>query len=131
MTVTAYWEMQEQNVPISLQNNNSTVIVKLRLPNTGKFVVWGKVSIFNSGTSPQAATVSLTTYDGATVLSYTAVGIQSGSDGNIVCVALQGVLDLSASDENEIVDIRCSMANGQASWASLIALPVDAFSNSL
>jgi hypothetical protein len=131
MTVTAYWQSQQANTSVALQNNNSTVVVKLRLPNTGKFVVWGKVTIFNLAATPQAATVMMSTYDGGTALDYTAVSIGAGNDSNIACVSLQGVLDLSASDENEIVDIRCTAANGQASWASLIAIPVDALSGSL
>jgi hypothetical protein len=131
MTVTAYWQTQQSNTTVSLQNNNATVVIKLRLPNTGKFVVWGKVGVFNLATTPQDAAVSITTDDGATLLDFTSVGIGASNGSNIASVSLQGVLDLSASDENEIVDIRCGTTNGQAAWASPIAIPVDAFSGSL
>jgi hypothetical protein len=44
-------------------------------------------------------------------------------------VALQSTLDLSQSSTNEIVDIRCAaIAGGSFSFASLIAIPVDALS---
>jgi hypothetical protein len=44
------------------------------------------------------------------------------------CVPLQSTLNLSQPTANEIVDIRCAMASGDAQGASLIAIPVDALS---
>jgi hypothetical protein len=130
MTVTAYWQTQSVN-SVALQNNNPTVVLKLRLPNTGKFIVWGKVTVLNLASTPQVGVVLMTTYDGATVLDMTSIGVGVGNGGNIACVPLHGVLDLSVSNVNEIVDVRCSTVNGEASWASLIAIPVDALSGSL
>jgi hypothetical protein len=40
MTVTAYYNTQ--GATVLLPNNNPTVTVQLRLPNTGTFVVWAK-----------------------------------------------------------------------------------------
>jgi hypothetical protein len=40
-------------------------------------------------------------------------------------------LNLAMTNENEIVDIRCTTTNGTASWAQLTAIPVDALSPSL
>jgi hypothetical protein len=142
MTVTAYSQTAQGGA--SLQLNNPTVIIQLRLPNTGTFVIWGKVVLENLpplGENPASivGSVSMTTLDGATTLD--TANIAMGPTGatppqplqNTICVPLQSTLNLSQPNVNEIVDIRCviSVAAGQmaaASWASLIAIPVDALS---
>jgi hypothetical protein len=123
MTVTAYWQTQAAG-SISLKAGGSTVAVELRLPNTGTFVIWGKVTVLNE-TSPSANyVVSMTTLDGATTLDITSFGALS------MCVPLQSTLDLSQPNVNEIVDIRCAAsAAGSVISASLIAIPVDALSH--
>lgn len=127
MTVTAYNNVMN-SAAIPLQNSAFTVVVKLRVPNTGNFVVFGKVNMENLATTPQGLVVYLTTNDGAMVLDIAQISV-SGNSG--ACIMLQGVLSLSRTDENEIVDIRCAAVNGSANWASLIAIPVDAVSGSL
>jgi hypothetical protein len=68
----------------------------------------------------------MTTFDGATALDV--AGFTFFAAGGVVSVSLQGTLDLSSAATNEIVDIRCSTANGTAINSSLIAIPVDALS---
>ncbi len=51
--------------------------------------------------------------------------------GTIACASLMGTLSLGSTDENEIVDIRCSTPSGFAQGAMLIAVPVDQISPSL
>jgi hypothetical protein len=67
MTVTAYNNVMN-SAAIPLQNSAFTVVVKLRVPNTGNFVVFGKVNMENLATTPQGLVVYLTTNDGAMVL---------------------------------------------------------------
>jgi hypothetical protein len=63
MTVTAYNSfMNSANMP--LQGNAPTVIVRLRLPTTGTFILFGKVNMENVATTPQALVANLTTDDG-------------------------------------------------------------------
>ena len=50
MTVTAYWQTQVDST-IGLPPNTPTVVVQLRLPTTGTFVVWGKVTVQNAETT--------------------------------------------------------------------------------
>jgi hypothetical protein len=127
MTVTAYNNFWN-GAPISLQNNAFTVVVKLRVPNTGNFVVFGKVNMDNLATTPQALVAYLTTNDGGMILDIAQIGVSGNCGASMV---IQGVLNLTRTDENEIVDIRCAAVNGNASWASLTAIPVDALSPSL
>ncbi len=132
MTVTAYW--QNQGGPgITLSNNSPAVAVRMRLPNTGKFVIWGKVTVINTNGTPADVSVSMTTLDGATTLDSTT--FQIGSSYGIT-VPLQSTLDLSQPTADAIVDIRCelgvvtvnSAVIGGMESASLIAIPVDALS---
>jgi hypothetical protein len=127
MTITAYNNVMN-GASIPLQNNSFTVVVKLRVPNTGNFVIFGKVNLDNLAATPQGLVAYLTTNDGAMVLDTAQISV-SGNSG--ACMVLQGVLNLSRTDENEIVDIRCAAVNGSANWASLIAIPVDTLSGSL
>jgi hypothetical protein len=130
MTVTAYWQNQG-GVPLG--NNSPTVAVRMRLPNTGKFVIWGKVTVINTSGTLADVTVSMTTLDGATTLDSTTfqIGIGYGTS-----VPLQSTLDLSQPTADQIVDIRCALdvgttnnaVIGGATSASLIAIPVDALS---
>ena len=126
MTVTAYW--QNAGAALPLQNLTPTVVVRLRLPSTGTFVIWGRVAVATTagGPSSQTVIVSMTTLDGATALDSFSFNI--GAYPLSTCVPLQSTLDLSQPDTNEIVDIRCAMTNGSAYNASLIAIPVDALS---
>jgi hypothetical protein len=124
MTVAAYW--QNQGGPgIILSNNIPAVAVRMRLPNTGTFVIWGKATVINEGINIANATVSVTTLDGATALDSTIFPLSGGTS---TCVPLQSTLNLSQPTADEIVDIRCAMANGLVVAASLIAIPVDGLS---
>jgi hypothetical protein len=70
----------------------------------------------------------MATLDGATTLDSAGCSLAVGGAAS---VSPQGTLNLSQTNENEIVDIRCSTANGTAFQASLIAITVDALSGSL
>jgi hypothetical protein len=123
MTVTAYWQTQAPG-SISLPAGPATVAVQLRLPNTGTFVIWGRVTVTStSSAASNPCIVSMTTLDGATTLDTTTFSALT------MCVPLQSTLNLSQPEVNEIVDIRCAaIAGGSFSFASLIAIPVDALS---
>jgi hypothetical protein len=124
MTVTAFSTIL--NTPVALTGQARTLVISLRLPNTGKYVVWGKVTIKNAATTPQAGGAFMTTFDGATPLD--GAGFEVAAPAGEVAVSLQSGLDLSNPTQNEIVDIRCSTANATATTASLIAIQVDALS---
>lgn len=127
MTVTAYnTAMNCANMPV--QGNTLTVIVRLRLPTTGLFVLFGKVNMSNLATTPEALVANLTTDDGNMILDVVQLSVPANSGA---CMVLQGVLNLARTDENGIVDIRCATVNGTANWAQLTAIPVDALSGSL
>ena len=127
MTVTAF--SQTQGV-VHMKPRDEPVIVSLRLPPTGKFVIWGKVQFF-ADVHPTICTARLTTLDGATQLDFLEV-IQSG----LTAVSLQCTLDVSQPNANQVVDLRCMLAEaiegetfaGSAQFASLIAIQVDALS---
>jgi hypothetical protein len=123
MAVTAF--SASSAIPVTVSGGVSTVVIKLRLPHTGTFVVWGKATVTNSATTVQGGQVQMTTLDGATVLDIAGF---SFAPAGLVTVPLQSTLDLSHTDTNEIVDIRCITANGTVSDFSLIAIPVDALS---
>lgn len=126
MTVTAYWQDYSQGggVPILLSTDILTVAVRMRLPNTGMFVIWGTATVTNLMGGAAPVTVSITTLDGATTLASTTFPLAGST-----CVPVQSTLDLSQPTANEIVDIRCSAVRGTVSAASLIAIPVDALSH--
>jgi hypothetical protein len=125
MTVTAYSQTQGGG-SVTLQPNVQAVVIQLRLPTTGIFVVWGNVTIDGVASTPCNGFVSMTTLDGATTLASSNYGPAAS-----MSVALQSTLNLSQSNVNEIVDIRClTQLAAQAAFASLIAIPVDALSGS-
>jgi hypothetical protein len=125
MTVTAYSQTQGGG-SVALPPNAQTVVIQLRLPTTGIFVVWGNVTVdgATSTTGSFNSFATMTTLDGATLLDVSPYGPAAS-----MSVALQSTLDLSQSNVNEIVDIRCqTSAAAVAVYASLIAIPVDALS---
>jgi hypothetical protein len=132
MTVTLF---QASAGPITLTSTAPTVIVQLQLPNTGTYVLFGRVIVTNTLPSAQQFTATITTLDGATVLDQSDFVVSTGSAiaGNEVCVSLQAPLDLTNPTENEIVDIRCQASGGNAgaNFARLYAIPVDAISPGL
>jgi hypothetical protein len=127
MTVTVYQTFQA-GPAIALQNNSDTLILKLRVPSTGNFIIFGRVAVGNTGGSPAQINTRLTTLDGVTMLDNFWVVV---APGTIACASLMGTLSLGSTDENEIVDIRCSTPSGFAQGAMLIAVPVDQISPSL
>jgi hypothetical protein len=127
MTVTVY---QQTATGIVLQNALN-VVVQLRVPNTGTYLVLGRVTVENTGTTPVNVNSVLSTLDGATVLDEALVSVAPGVAANQVCVALQGTLNVTAPSQNEIVDIRCASLNATANSCSLIAISVDQLSGSV
>jgi hypothetical protein len=130
MTITAYNAMGGS---MALQFNNAMVVVQLRVPNTGTYVVFGKVIISNQSTATQGISVTMTTSDGATVLDQSPVLVSPvGQLSGGVCISLQGVLDLTSPTENNIVDIRCqqlaNLGSAVANDSKLVAISVDALS---
>jgi hypothetical protein len=127
MTVTAFSVTQET---VPLKGPDETLVLQLRLPPTGKFVIWGKVLLTDDGKG--VCTARLTTLDRATRLDF----CESISSG-IVCFSLQCTLDVSQSNANQVVALRCGVppsgiegdpVDGSAQFASLIAIQVDALS---
>jgi hypothetical protein len=127
MTVTAFSQTQ---VTVPLKGKEETTVLQLRLP-TGKFVIWGKVLLADDGKGVCGA--RLTTLDLATNLDF----CESISSG-LVCFSLQCTLDVSQSNANQVVVLRCVVPpsgiegeqfDGSAQFASLIAISVDALSS--
>jgi hypothetical protein len=124
MTVSVY---QQTNTGVNLDNvSPPTVVVQLRVPNTGTYLVLGRLAV-DMPLPVGNAVAYLTTLDGATVLDQ--VGVTAA--GGKLCIALQGTLNVTAPNSNEIVDIRCSGIQGVAERCSLIAISVDQLSGSL
>src|ERR1700694_5705878 len=107
MTVTVY---QQTNTNVNLDNvSPPTVVVQLRVPNTGIYLVLGRLEVLMP--VPAATALAyLTTLDGATVLDQVGVNETGGK----LCIALQGTLNVTAPNSNEIVDIRCGGIQGVA-----------------
>jgi hypothetical protein len=74
MTVTVY---QQTATGIALQNSLN-VVVQLRVPNTGTYLVLGRVTVASTGTTPTNVNSELTTLDGATVLDEALVTVAPG-----------------------------------------------------
>ena len=125
---------QTNNTSVNLLGS-PTVVVRLRVPNTGTYLLLGRTAISLPapavGQPGGTARAFLTTLDGATVLDEVDV-VFAPSIGQ-VCIALQGTLNVTATNSNEIVDIRILSGNGfgQALFCSLIAISVDQLSGSL
>jgi len=112
---------------VDLLDFRDTVILRLRFPEQGNFVMLGKVVITNiDDSADQNATVRLTTLDGETELDRAEIRIGKGndSDNGAQSVSLQATLSLPADTANEIVDLRCSTSKGHARFASLFAVQV-------
>jgi len=128
MTVTLYQSVQGSAVTLP---NSSTLIEQLRLPNTGSFVVFGRVIVANTGPTANVITAALTTLDGVTTLDTVTVFVSSiTTNANTLCITLQGILQPGLPTQNEIVDIRGSASNGAgtAFSGSLFAISVDQIS---
>jgi hypothetical protein len=127
MTVTAFSQTQDV---VHMKGEIETLVVQLRLPPTGKFVIWGKVMLFGDARGGVCSAV-LTTLDGATRLDF----CESFFAG-MTCLSLQSTLDVSQPNANQVVDLRCELPSGvagepfagSAQFASLIAISVDALS---
>jgi hypothetical protein len=118
--------------PVSLSDFEDTVVVQLRIPDGGVFVIFGRVVIVNGDTGGQQdARARLTTFHGANELDTVTVRIDEGGDADRQSISLQGTLFLPGPNSNDIVDIRCSTLSGQAHQATLFAITIDGLSSSL
>jgi hypothetical protein len=79
----------------------------------------------NSAPNPAILTAKMTTLDGATDLDTVWVSVPAVNAGSIACIALTGYIDLGASDNSDIIDIRCRAESGFAAFGVLFAVPVD------
>ncbi|MGA7232505.1 MAG: hypothetical protein WBX95_16425 [Xanthobacteraceae bacterium] len=97
MTVTVY---QQTASGIALETDAPTAVVRLRLPNTGSFLVLGRIVVENSGTLIEGITAELTTLDGATVLDTVSLGVGPAASGSAnSCITLQGTLNVSGPNQ--------------------------------
>jgi hypothetical protein len=121
-------------------NTSPALCVQLRLPNTGTYVIFGRLVVTNLTTTSLVVSAFLTTLDGATRLDGVLVmslppGPPNVAGGASTCISLQSRLDVTAGNANEIVDIRCTASgdpSGSSGFAgvtqsSLMAISVDAF----
>jgi hypothetical protein len=108
---------------VDLNNFSDTAVVRLRVDDAGKFVVFGRVIIVNWDGDSQNASAKLTTLDGLIELDRSDVRISG--DGISLSISLQGTLTLPSKDGNNIIDIRCSTFKGLAQEATLFAIDVD------
>jgi flagellar basal body rod protein FlgF len=119
MSVTVY---QQTNSGVTLQNS-PILVVQLQCPQEV-----GRMTVVNSGKTRINATTILTTLDGATILDEMAVSVAPGTQ---VCIVMQGTVNVSAPNSNEIVDIRCVSLNSTTNSCSLVAISVDQTSGSV
>ena len=115
-----------------LLGDSETVVIRLRVPDPGKYVVFGRLVAVNmvlplsGGVEATNASVRLTTFDGETELDKVDIRVFNDSFGSVnVSVCLQGTLILPGIVANGIVDIRCIIANGAVQEVSLFAILVD------
>jgi hypothetical protein len=119
---TAYTEVQDA-AACPIKNNASTVVVQLRVPNKGIFVIFGRVVFTNNDAAAQQLVTQLTTLNGQTELDK--VRFQVDATPHAACVSLHAILNVDDAQQNDIVDIRCTSANGQAEFGVITALSVD------
>jgi len=137
MTTTAF-QATGENVNLA-PNTSPALCVQLRLPNTGTYVVFGRLVVTNLTATTLFVTAFLTTLDGSTHLDVVQISLPPGppnvAGGIGTSISLQSRLDVTAGNANEIVDIRCTAAgdpSGGSGFAvvtqtSLTAISVDAF----
>jgi len=109
----------------TLANFADTTIVRLRVADSGKFVIFGRVVIHNSDGDPQNAAARLATFDGATELDKVDVRIGGAGDADSLSLSLQGLMVLPDALNSNVIDLRCATFAGVAREASLFALSVD------
>jgi hypothetical protein len=129
MTITAFGTLLNPGATVQAPANQQTVIVRMRLPNTGSFVLFGRIVAANASQAASNATISLTTLDGETSLDVATVTLSGGFSTS---VSLQAILTMGAQNVNEIVDIRCQPgAPFNVNSISLTAISVDATASAL
>ena len=121
MTVTLYYA-NTSAVQVPPQGGP---VLKLRLPTTGLFALFGKLWLDNPSTNPLAPApkASLTTLDGETTLDQVGIPIGALSQAN---ASLLGWVDTGVQTANEIVDIRFDRGGFALMTSSLFAMSVDA-----
>jgi hypothetical protein len=122
--MSIYRNVRDNPCPIA---NNDPTVVQLRVPDKGgTFIIFGRLVFTNqdapaAAAPPQGFTARLTTLNGQTNLDKVEFNVDAGK---AVCVFLQGILELKNEEQNDVVDIRCNSAHGEATFAALTALPV-------
>lgn len=114
-----------------LKHFDETVVLRLDLrpTDTGKYVVFGRVSIENWDDDAQFASAKLTTLDGKTQLDRVDVRLSGHEDGSRQTLCLQAILELGNSKATPIVDLRCSSHMARAAQAKLVVISVDEVKN--
>jgi hypothetical protein len=101
-----------------LNNFNDVVVLRLQV-KPGTYVVFGRVVILNQDGDPQNASARVTSKDGSNLIDKVEVRIPGRTTRS--SVSLQGTVRV---DQTDLVDIRCSTFNGQATNSSLFAIEV-------
>lgn len=100
-------------------------MVSVRAPaEKGKFVIFGRVALWNLDEDPQAAFARLTTQNGVP-LDRVDVRLGGYSDADTQVLSLQGVLVLPDKRSNDIIELRCGSYSARAFDASIVVLQVD------
>jgi hypothetical protein len=112
---------------VEIHNNTAISILDLTIPEAkaGRWVIFGRVGIYNYSGDRNEATARITTDDGSggrTVLDHIELQVLGGDS---VCASLQAILVLPSQGETNNIDIRCGTWNGKAFQARLIAIEVD------
>jgi hypothetical protein len=129
MAIIAFTNTNPSITP--LNNFNEQVVVRLRVPDSGEYVIFGRLVIINEDGDPQNAGARLTTFDGVTELDKADVRLDSVSDGGSQAISLQATLHLPSHEANDVIDIRCGTFSGAARNATLFAISVDGLQGSL
>jgi len=119
MTTTLY-------VNTALQTNVSisTPVLLLRLPTTGLFALFGKLSMQYRGTSPLQVEAFMTTFDGVTILDSSLITL--AGNGDLTNASMLGYVNTGVPNANEIVDVRFNTGGFVLMSGVLTAMSVDA-----
>ena len=102
---------------VKLANFGEVAVIRLNV-RTGTYLVFGRVTIWNSYVDSQNASAKLTHSDGADIADR--ADVRLAPDTRQV-LYLQGTLIVK---DSAMVDIRCATYNGIVSQASLFAIEV-------
>jgi hypothetical protein len=122
MTTTLY-----VNTALQMNVSQNTPVLLIRLPTTGLFALFGKLSLQYKGASPLQVEAFMTTFDGVTILDSTPITLAGNAD--CTNASMLGYVNTAVPNANEIVDIRFNTGGFVLTSGVLTAMSIDAVSS--